>query len=118
MFLRKVTVILLPLLGLAALLQLRGLLPETSFWGHAALGLGCGACLGLLPRLAGGRARAPFSRQLLVPALLLLALIVTQSFAVRGVHTLLPAFLAAPDSVQLAAEAVLCGALLASGWRR
>ncbi|MBR4459447.1 MAG: hypothetical protein IKS31_10870 [Clostridia bacterium] len=117
MFLRKLTVIVLPLAGLAAVLHLRAWLVSLGFWGEAAAGLLCGVCLALLPRAAGAKRRRymPFARQLLVPAVLLLALIVTQSMAIRGVHTPLPASLAAPDTAMLAAESALAGALLVTG---
>lgn len=116
MFLRKLTVILLPLAALSALLGLRSGLIAWGVWGEILAGLLCGACLALLPRVAGARGgRVPFRRQLLVPAGLLLVLLFTQALAVHGVHTLLPASLAAPDAAMLTGEAVLAGAALVTG---
>ena len=106
MFLRKLTVMLLPLAGLAAVISLRGWLTGLGFWGDALLGLVCGVCLALLPKVAGARrGRIPFARQLLVPAGLLIALLIVRAAGVPE-----PA-----DPVLPAAGAALACALLVTG---
>lgn len=106
MFLRKFTVIVLPPAVLAALLSLRGWLMGLGFWGAAALGLACGACIALLPKAAGARrGRIPFARQLLVPAAMLIALLIIRSLSPQ----------AAADTALPLAGAALAGALLVTG---
>ncbi len=113
MFLRKLTVIALPLMALALVLALWGPAQGLGVWGVALLAMLGGAMLSLLPLLAGERRGGiPFRRQLFVPAALLAVLIVTQGIAVGGGETWLPGALAAPDTVTVVLEGTLCGALL------
>ena len=112
MFLRKLAVILLPLLGLWGLLSLAGPLRGLGVWGEAGFGILAGLALSLIPMIAGeSRGRIPFTAQLWIPAAILLALIVLQAFAVRGHAAWLPRALAAPGETAYLLEGVVCGAL-------
>ena len=67
MFLRKLMVILLPLICLGILLALSGWLPGLGFWGTAALGFLSGLAVAVFPMAAGeARGHVPFRRLLLV----------------------------------------------------
>ena len=112
MFLRKLAVIVLPLLGLWALLSLAGPLQGLGIWGEAGFGILGGLGLSLIPLIAGEtRGRIPFSRQLWIPAGLLLGLLVLQGLAVRGDVSWLPRGLAAPGTQTYLLEGIACGAL-------
>ena len=112
MFLRKLMVILLPLICLGILLALSGWLPGLGFWGTAALGFLSGLAVAVFPMAAGeARGHVPFRRLLLVPALLLAALLIAQALAVRGTATGLPGFLAAVNTTQVLLEAAFAGGL-------
>ena len=87
MFLRKLTVILVPL-GMLLLLCL--LLPLFSslgsFFASLILGIGLGVLLALLLPLAGAtRLREPFAWLLIFPAVLILLILLYQYLAMNGV---------------------------------
>ena len=118
MFLRKLTVIILPLALVWGALALAGLLRPLGAWGAAGFGVVFGAALSLLPIVAGGQhGRLPFSRQLLVPAVLLAALLIAQCLSWGNPDTWLPRALAVPDEVTVMVEAIVCGALAGAGLR-
>ena len=89
MFLRKLTVIFVPLLLLLAIclaLPVIGGL-ELFFFGPVAKGLLIGIVLALLLPLSGAsRAREPFAGMLWIPAFLTLALLIWQYLASTGIH--------------------------------
>ena len=112
MFVRKLVVIVLPLLALCGLLALAGPMQRMDSWGEAGFSVLTGLAVSLIPMLAGERrARLPFTRQLWVPAALLLILMVLQSFAMHGAIGWLPEPLDRPDTLAYLLEGVLCGAL-------
>ncbi len=112
MFLRKLAVILLPLLGLWALLRLAGPVQGLGVWGEAGFGILGGLELSAIPMIAGERrGQIPFTRQLWIPAALLLVLMILQGLAIFGRAAWLPAALAAPDRQTYLLEGILCGAL-------
>ncbi len=111
MFLRKLTVIVLPLLALWGLTALSGALGGLGSWGEAGLGILSGLGLALLPMLAGeGRGRLPFGRLLFIPAGLLLILMIMQILTHEG-GVILPLSLQARDFRTLLMEGIACGAL-------
>ena len=86
MFLRKLVVMVVPLL-LAGLLCLAfPLLLQLGFWTHVLMGALLGLSLALLLPLSGAsRRREPFAGMLLVPCLVLFALVVVEYLQGRGV---------------------------------
>ena len=87
MFLRKLTVILVPLAMLVLLCVLMSVLFSFSwFFGGLLIGLLLGASLGLLLPLAGAtRLREPFAWLLVFPAALILLILLYQYLAMNGV---------------------------------
>ena len=91
MFLRKLTVILVPLAMLVLLCVLMSVLFSFSwFFGGLLIGLLLGASLGLLLPLAGAtRLREPFAWLLFIPAAVILLVLLYQYLASVGVgHTI------------------------------
>ena len=114
MFLRKLTVILLPL-GLLLLLCL--LTPVLSslgaFWGSLLLGALLGVALGLLLPLAGAtRLREPFAWLLWIPAALILAVLAWQLLASMEVDVPLLRLLTVHDSRIIAVESAFAAYML------
>ena len=108
MFLRKLAVVVLPLLGLLAMAWLSDAAGTAGFWGLTAWGFAAGALVSLLPMAAGeSRGHMPFGRWLVLPALLICAALVMQDAGALPMPTLL---------VQ-AAEAILAGALAGTAVR-
>ncbi len=86
MFTRELTVILLPLMMVAALTLLLPLLSEWSFWSEAAQGVILGAALALVLPLCGATARRePFSGLLWVPLTVLVLVLIAQYMLTVGV---------------------------------
>lgn len=87
MFLRKLTVILVPLGMLLVLCLLLPLFTSLgSFFASLILGLGLGVLLSLLLPLAGAtRLREPFAWLLIFPAALILLILLYQYLAMNGV---------------------------------
>ena len=87
MFLRKLTVILVPLSMLLVLCLLLPLFTSLgSFFASLILGLGLGVLLSLLLPLAGAtRLREPFAWLLIFPAALILLILLYQYLAMNGV---------------------------------
>ena len=114
MFLRKLTVILLPL-GLLLLLCL--LIPVlscmNSFLGSLLLGAVLGVMLALLLPLAGAtRLREPFAWLLWIPAALILSVLLYQYLATQGVDVPLLRLLAAHDSRTVTVESAFAAYML------
>ena len=117
MFLRKLAIILLPLILLGLFLSLWVTTPEPDFWRDAVFSVLGGGLLSLVPLLAGERrGGVPFRRQLFVPAAMLLILLITQGIALHN-QTWLPRALANPSGGAVVIEGVLCGALFGCGIR-
>ena len=92
MFLRKLTVILVPLAMLVLLCVLMSVLFSFSwFFGGLLIGLLLGASLGLLLPLAGAtRLREPFAWLLFIPAAVILLVLLYQYLASVGVGHAVP----------------------------
>ncbi len=92
MFLRKLTVIVLPLAMLLFLCLLMPLLVQWSwFFGGLAVGILLGVLLGLLLPLAGAtKLREPFAWLLFIPAVVILLILLYQYLASVGVGSTVP----------------------------
>ena len=115
MFLRKLTVILVPL-GLLILICL--LTPLFSslggFFGSLLLGLLLGAALSLLLPLAGAtRLREPFAHLLWIPAALILLVLLYQYLAMQGVDVPVLRLLATNDSRLITVETAFSAYMIA-----
>lgn len=87
MFLRKLTVMIVPLLMLAGVCFLWPYLNGWGFWSNAAQGLLVGIVLALLLPLSGaGRKKEPFGVLLWVPCILIFLLILAQYLHLNGVQ--------------------------------
>ena len=114
MFLRKLTVILVPL-GL--LLLIRVLLPLflslDVFFGSLLLGSVLGAALSLLLPLAGAtRLREPFAHLLWIPAALVLLILIYQYLASLGVSWPMLRLLATQDSRLITVESAFAAYMI------
>lgn len=89
MFLRKLTVMIVPLLLALALCLLLPLLSGFGYWSNVLKGLALGVGLALLLPLSGaGRKREPFAGLLWLPALLLAGVVVYQYLESMGLAKL------------------------------
>ena len=117
MFLRKLTVIVLPLLVLWGLICLADTLQASASgssynWLMAGFAILCGLILALAPMVAGEhRNRLPFTHQLWIPAAILLALLVIQLLAADGKVSWLPQALQVNTERVILLEGIACGAL-------
>ncbi len=117
MFLRKLTVLLVPLgmlLVLCLLVPLFGAMD--SFFGPLLLGAVLGALLALLLPLAGAtRMREPFAWLLWIPAAVILLILLYQFLAANGTGQDLPVLrlLATGDTRIITAEAAFAAYMLA-----
>ena len=85
MFLRKLTVIAVPL-GLLILICILMPLFADAFFGSVLLGCALGVSLGLLLPLAGAtRMREPFAHLMWIPAVILLLLLIWQYLMLNGI---------------------------------
>lgn len=85
MFLRKLTVIAVPLGLLILICLLMPLFSGDAFFGSVLLGIALGIALGLLLPLAGAtRMREPFAHLLWIPAVILLFLLIWQYLQLNG----------------------------------
>ncbi len=114
MFLRKLTVILLPL-GLLILIGL--LIPLFSslgaFFGSLLLGAALGVALGLLLPLAGAtRLREPFAWLLWIPAAFILMILLYQYLATLGTDVPLLRLLATNDSRLITVESAFAAYMI------
>ena len=112
MFLRKLTVMVLPLLlltGLCFLLPCMDQLPLGAF-NEAVKGLTLGICLALLVPLSGisGRTES-FAPLLLIPSVLILGVLVYQYLETRGVQVEVLHLVATQEPLVLFLEGVFAG---------
>ena len=115
MFLRKITVILVPLGMLVLLCLLSPLLFSMHwYWGSLLWGTLIGVMLGLLLPLAGAtRLREPFAWLLWVPAALILLVLLYQFLASEGVDIPLFRLLATNDTRIISVEAAFAAFMIA-----
>ena len=86
MFLRKLMVIVVPLLLAGLLCVVFPLLLGMPFWTDALVGLLLGVCLALLLPLSGAsKRREPFAGLLWVSAVILLVVVIVQYLETRGI---------------------------------
>lgn len=112
MFLRKLVVVIVPLLLAAALSVLMPLLRGMPFWTEALQGLLLGTVLALLLPLAGAtRKREPFAGLLWVPLLVLVIAVLAQYLWVIGVSIPVLDMLHTTDSDVVLMECALIGFL-------
>ena len=116
MFLRKLTVILVPL-GMLLLLSLLTPLFSSmnAFWGSLLLGAVLGILLGLLLPLAGAtRLREPFAWMLVIPAAVILLILLYQFLAANQIGADLPLLrlLAVRDARIITIEAAFAAYML------
>ena len=114
MFLRKLTVIVLPLgmvLGLCLLMPVFSALG--AFFGSLALGGCLGVLLGLLLPLAGAtRLREPFAHLMWIPAAVILLLLVYQYLASMGVDVPLLRLFSTLDTRVITAESAFAAYMI------
>ncbi len=115
MFLRKITVILVPLGMLVLLCLLSPLLFSMHwYWGSLLWGILLGVMLGLLLPLAGAtRLREPFAWLLWIPAALILLVLLYQFLASEGVDIPLFRLLATNDTRIISVEAAFAAFMIA-----
>ena len=86
MFLRKLCVMVLPLVMAALLCLVLPMMEGMPFWTDALVGLLLGVCLALLLPLSGAsKRREPFAVLLWVPAVILLVVVIVQYLETRGI---------------------------------
>ncbi len=114
MFLRKLTVLLLPLGLLILIAVLLPLLAELgAFFGSLLLGTALGIALGLLLPLAGAtRMREPFAWLLWIPAALVLGVLLYQYLASLGTDIPLFRLLATNDSRLITVESTFASYMI------
>ena len=115
MFLRKLTVIVLPLGMLLLICLLLSPLSELGpFFGSLALGVLLGTALSLLLPLAGAtRLREPFAHLLWIPAALTLAVLLYQYLASMGTEVPLLRLLSTRDSRVITVEGAFAAYMIA-----
>lgn len=115
MFLRKLTVIAVPLGMLLLVCLLMPLFDAMNvFFGSLVLGLALGTGLSLLLPLAGAtRMREPFAHLMWIPAALVLAVLVYQYLASMGVELPLLRLLSTRDSRIITVEGTFAAYMIA-----
>lgn len=114
MFLRKITVILVPLLMLVVLCMVSPLLDLMDYSTSAILrGAAVGLCLALLLPLSGAiRRREPFGWLLWVPAVLTIAVLICQVLSLQGVASPILSVLSVTDGQILQIESIFAAYML------
>ena len=112
MFLRKLVVVVLPLLMAALLCFLFPLLEGMPFWTEVFKGVTLGVALALLLPLCGAtKKREPFSGLLWVPLVTLIVVVLSQYLAVLGISVPLLDMLRTGDSNVILVECAFVGFL-------
>ena len=112
MFLRKLVVVVLPLLMAALLCFLFPLLEGMPFWTEVFKGVTLGVSLALLLPLCGAtKKREPFSGLLWVPLVTLIVVVLSQYLAVLGISVPLLDMLRTGDSNVILVECAFVGFL-------
>ncbi len=112
MFLRKLAVILLPLLMVGLLCLLLPLTAGIPFWTEVFRGLTLGVCLALVLPLCGAtKKREPFSGLLWVPLTALIVTVLSQYLAVIGIQVPVLDMLKTGDGSVILVECAFIGFL-------
>ena len=113
MFLRKLCVVVLPLLMAALLCVLFPLLDGTPFWTEVFKGLVLGAGLALLLPLCGAlKKREPFAGLLWAPLTTLIVVVLSQYLAIIDIEVSLLSMLRTGDGNVILVESAFIGYLL------
>lgn len=113
MFLRKLVVILLPLLMAALLSLVFPLMDGVPFWTEVFKGLTLGVALALLLPLCGAtKKREPFAGLLWIPMTMLIVVVLSQYLAVIGISVPLLDMLRTGDGNVVLVECAFIGFLL------
>ena len=113
MFLRKLTVIALPLALLILICVLIPALTGLGFFGNVMLGIVLGVALNLLLPLAGAtRMREPFAYLLWIPAAIVLLVLLCQYLVSAGVYSELLSLLATGDSRVITVESAFAAYMI------
>ena len=113
MFLRKLCVIVLPLLMAALLCLLLPLMNGMPFWTEVFKGMTLGAALALLLPLCGAtKKREPFSGLLWAPLVTFIVVVLSQYLAVIGIEVPLLGLLKTGDGNVILVECAFIGFLL------
>lgn len=112
MFLRKLVVILLPLLMAALLCLIFPLMDGIPFWTEVLKGVTLGVALALVLPLCGAtKKREPFAGLLWVPLMMLIVAVLSQYLAVIGVEVPVLHMLRTGDSNVILVESAFIGFL-------
>lgn len=112
MFLRKLVVILLPLLMVGLLCLLLPLIAGIPFWTEVLMGLALGFCLALVLPLCGAtKKREPFSGLLWLPLIALIAAVLSQYLTLIGIPVPLLSMLKTENSDVILVECAFIGFL-------
>lgn len=110
MFVRKLVVMVVPLLLAALLCWAFPLLAGLDFWGDVLMGAGLGVSLALLLPLSGATKRKePFAGLLWVPLLLLFLVVLAQMLVYSGVNVPAKALFEAPRPEIMLVECAFIG---------
>ncbi len=110
MFLRKLTVMVVPLALMAALCLLTPLMDQWGFWSPVVQGAMLGVALALLLPLSGAvKKREPFGGLLWVPALLTVAVIFCQYAATTGANVTILSLLTTNNWTVVTVESAFAG---------
>ena len=113
MFLRKLCVVVLPLVMAALLCFLFPLLGGIPFWTEVFKGLALGICLALMLPLCGAlKKREPFAGLLWAPLVTLIVVVLGQYLAVIGIELPLLSLLRTGDGNVILVESAFIGYLL------
>ena len=113
MFLRKLVVVVLPLLMAALLCLVLPLMDGIPFWTEVFKGLALGICLALMLPLCGAlKKREPFAGLLWAPLTTLIVVVLGQYLAVIGIELPLLSLLRTGDGNVILVESAFIGYLL------
>lgn len=113
MFLRKLVVVVLPLLMTALLCVLFPLMDGVPFWTEVFKGVTLGVCLALVLPLCGAmKKREPFAGLLWAPLTMLIVVVLSQYLAVIGIEVPVLNMLRTGDGNVILVESAFIGFLL------
>ena len=113
MFLRKLCVVVLPLLMAGLVCLLFSVMEGNPFWTEVLQGITLGVCLALLLPLCGAtKKREPFAGLLWAPLMTLIIVVLSQYLAVIGIEMPVLSMLRTGDSNVILVESAFIGFLL------